>query len=205
MTTDITPGSPEWLALLTASRFHRVLGGPGAWESLAREMRAPADSRGGSAATEHGIRNEPRALALYSLETGRETRKPGFRFLPGSRRIGASVDFIADDGRIGEIKCPVKLAIHLMHRQGVVAEAYWWQMQGGLWVWEEENCDFVSFFEGLSPDEELAIVPISRDSRAIDKLRDACFAFLDWFDNGGGAGTPFDFLNPGASGLPKLF
>jgi hypothetical protein len=205
MTPDITPGSPEWLALLTASRIHRVIGGRGAWESLAREMRATDKRRGGSKATAHGIANEPRALALYSLETGRQVMKPGFRFLAGSRRIGASVDGITDHAHVLEVKCPVVLGTHLLHRQGVIAEAYWWQVQCGLWVWEEEHADFISFFECLSPDEELAIVPLTRDDRAIAKLSDASFAFLDWFDAGGGTGTPHDFLNPGASGLPKLF
>lgn len=201
---DMTPGSAEWTRRLTASRFGRLFGGPGSWRSLRREMLAPPRT-GGSAATEHGKENEPRALALYEILTGRCVERPGFRQLGVDPRIGCTVDARTTCPRLVEVKCPVVYAKHALARQGIYDQDYHWQMIGGLWIWEDDVCDFVSFNEQAPPGEDLAIVPVHRDERAIARLRDTAFRFLDWFETADDDTPTHDFIQPGAAGVPKLF
>jgi len=174
---DVSPGSAEWTRRLTASRVYRLFGGPSAWQALRRDMTSPP-AEFSSMSTAHGIENEPRARALYEIETGYTVRMPGFLTLPGDERIGATVDGLVDPDGMIEIKCPVVEARHHLARQGVHDEAYYWQMQHGMWVTGRQWCDFVSFMPDIRPDEAIAIVRMTRDCAALVKLEKVAREFL---------------------------
>lgn len=208
----MTPGSAAWLQRLTASRFGRVMRGRPSWPSLRREMlsaEAGAPNRGaGVPSLEHGRENESRACALYSIRTGRALMSPGFRLAPRHSRVGATVDRLTDCGRVLEVKCPVRVDRHLSAAAGVYDVEYWWQLQGGLWVWEADEGDFVSFSEDplVDIDEQLIIIPVARDDDAIAKLEREILAFWEWFDGPTAEEAPVhDFVKPGAARAPKLF
>lgn len=202
-TDDVTPGSAAWTARLTASRFWRLFGGPASWVALRRDMESPPKPFT-AAATSHGVDNEPRARMLYELETGNTVTIPKFRTLATNDRIGASVDGLVNHDGIVEIKCPVDISRHLLARQGIYDWKYHWQMVGGMWVWEREWADFISFYPESPSEEWLAVIRVPRQDADVKKLSDTANWFLDWSRTT--SQTPVhDFVTPGATGLPKLF
>ena len=159
-------GSPEWLRLRmakpTASEFDRIIT-PKKWEltkggtcrayliemltELILDM--PLD-RATTAAMDHGHDWEPKARAAYEMMRGVDVALCGF-CANDAGTIGASPDgFVGDDGSV-EIKCPEKPEIHCgyMIDPMSLAEKYFVQTQGQLFVTGRKWTDLVSYFGGM--------------------------------------------------------
>lgn len=203
--SEIIVGSPEWTRRLTCSRFPDLMLGPGSWPRLKRDMINPPKPFT-SAPTDHGNENEPRAVALYEIETGYTCVRAKFRTLAGDDRIGGTADrLILGHKAAIEVKCPFTKSPHLLAGQGIISEGYRWQCVGYQMVYELDWLDFVSFDPSEPVESSLFVIRLHRDDTAIAKLREACSKFWDWFDKAEDERPVHDFLVPGASGVPKLF
>ena len=176
----MTPqGYQEWRAsragLVTASQFKRVMDAktPRAWRTLLADIRSDlaAVEQGifteqSAPALEWGKLHERKALAIYSLETGRDHEPAPFLRLEGAP-IGASCDaFVGVDG-LAEAKCPYSMdGFDRYVRDGVGSVK--WQALGQLWVSDRDWCDVVIFDPRRAEYDQLHIVRLDRSDYAAD-------------------------------------
>lgn len=127
---------------------------------------------------QRGTELEPKARAVYLLETGSDVSETGLIPHPHIANSGASPDGLVDSDGLLEIKCP-NTATHidfLLHRQP--KREYILQMQwqmactGRLW------CDFVSYDDRLPEPHAYACIRIMRDPETIEHLEQAAADFL---------------------------
>ena len=127
---------------------------------------------------QRGTELEPKARAVYLLETGSDVSETGLIPHPSIANSGASPDGLVDSDGLLEIKCP-NTATHidfLLHRQP--KREYILQMQwqmactGRLW------CDFVSYDDRLPEPHAYACIRIMRDPETIERLEQAATDFL---------------------------
>ena len=127
---------------------------------------------------QRGTELEPKARAVYLLETGSDVSETGLILHPIIANSGASPDGLVDSDGLLEIKCP-NTATHidfLLHRQP--KREYILQMQwqmactGRLW------CDFVSYDDRLPEPHAYACIRIMRDPDTIERLEQAAADFL---------------------------
>ena len=127
---------------------------------------------------QRGTELEPKARAVYLLETGSDVSETGLIPHPHIANSGASPDGLVDSDGLLEIKCP-NTATHidfLLHRQP--KREYILQMQwqmactGRLW------CDFVSYDDRLPEPHAYACIRIMRDPETIERLEQAAADFL---------------------------
>lgn len=94
---------------------------------------------------DHGMEYEHVARIAFKAESGLPVMKVGFAIHPELDYSGASVDALAGDRAIVEIKCP-QIETHLDYREaGIVPPEYEHQCQWGMEVCQRESCYFVSF------------------------------------------------------------
>lgn len=131
----------------------------------------------------HGKNTEAAAREWWSLETG-EFAPPAFLVHDTCDHIFASLDGYVDPvetGQIGralEVKCPKEPGEHRKAKEGQVPERYYAQVQHNLVVSNVPVLDFVSFYQG-----EGIIIPVQRDEKFIDQLREAEETFWGWVQN----------------------
>lgn len=183
---NVEQGTPEWFRLRmgvpTASRFGEVYtatGKPSASSesymySLLAEIRAnePAESFT-SEAMERGTMLEPEAVTAYELMKDRSMETIGF-VTNDAGTIGCSPD------RMGlEVKCPA-LKTHLKYLiDGKCPTKYIPQVQGCIWLCEQDQWDFMSYH----PDERPLIVTVKRDENYIAGLSKHLNEFIDKLTN----------------------
>lgn len=182
--------TPEWFAKragkLTGSRFKDVMAGK---TTIARKKLIyglamerisgkclPTYQNGNML---RGTELEGAAREAYEMENLVAVREIDFMVHPEYDFIGVSPDGLVGDSGLVEIKVPAedsphKHAEHLLY--GAYAKEYQWQIQGQLWVTERQYCDVVSYWPeaaeyGLPV---LAVTPVARDEKAIEKLAAAC-------------------------------
>ena len=170
---NVEQGTPEWFRLRmgvpTASRFGEVYTATGKASASAENYmysllaeivsNEPGESFS-NAATEWGHEMEPRAVSAYEMLEGRSMEVIGF--------------VTNDDGTIGcspdrmnlEIKCP-SLKTHLKYLvDGKVPTKYIPQVQGCIWLCEQDHWDFMSYH----PDAKPLIIRVERDDDYITEL-----------------------------------
>lgn len=179
----------EWFAArcgkVTASRMKDIIAksDTAAYRNYQAEIISerlsgrPAESYS-SREMQRGTELEPKARAVYILETGSDVTETGLIPHPHIANSGASPDGLVDSDGLLEIKCP-NTATHidfLLHRQP--KREYILQMQwqmactGRLW------CDFVSYDDRLPEPHAYACIRIMRDPETIGRLEQAAADFL---------------------------
>lgn len=179
----------EWFAArcgkVTASRMKDIIAksDTAAYRNYQAEIISerlsgrPAESYS-SREMQRGTELEPKARAVYLLETGSDVSETGLIPHPSIANSGASPDGLVDSDGLLEIKCP-NTATHidfLLHRQP--KREYILQMQwqmactGRLW------CDFVSYDDRLPEPHAYACIRIMRDPETIKRLEQAAADFL---------------------------
>ena len=179
----------EWFAArcgkVTASRMKDIIAksDTAAYRNYQAEIISerlsgrPAESYS-SREMQRGTELEPKARAVYILETGSDVSETGLIPHPHIANSGASPDGLVDSDGLLEIKCP-NTATHidfLLHRQP--KREYILQMQwqmactGRLW------CDFVSYDDRLPEPHAYACIRIMRDPETIERLEQAAAGCL---------------------------
>jgi len=183
---DVEQGTPEWFRLRmgvpTASRFGEVYTATGKASasaenymySLLAEIRAnePAESFT-SEAMERGTMLEPEAVTAYEMMKDRSMGVIGF-VTNDAKTVGCSPD------RMGlEVKCPA-LKTHLKYLiDGKCPTKYIPQVQGCIWLCEQDQWDFMSYHPGERP----LIVTVKRDDNYIAGLSKHLNEFIDKLTN----------------------
>lgn len=128
-------------------------------------------------ALEHGVENEPYAIALYEQSTGRKVSSVGFVPLKGYEEYsGGSPDGIIDEGKgIIEVKCPYNSAYHIWSvvNKGIRPKThskYYTQMQLNMLCTGAEYCDFISFDPRVKDSLKIVVVRYEKDYEFIAKI-----------------------------------
>lgn len=176
----------------TASRFHDVLATVKAGEAAGRRnyrwqlvserlTGIPADSYQ-NAAMQWGSEQEESARIAYEIKTGESVSEVGFILHPKVALVGASPDGLI--GRRGlEIKCPHQSVIHVQTLSGGMPSEHMAQVQGGMWVCELDEWEFVSFDPRMPEKLQLYVERVKRDDAYIAKLSDQVGIFLAEVEN----------------------
>lgn len=183
--------SDEWFAArcgkATASNFHKVLATVKSGEAADRRNyraqlvceRLTGKHEPGytNAAMQHGVENEPFALAAYIALTGVYVDEVGF-IEHESLMAGASPDgLIGMDGGL-EIKCPTK-AVHLDTLKTQEMPAFHRaQVQGCMWITGRKWWDFVSYHPDFPEHLQMFKCRVMRDESYIANLEAEVKAFL---------------------------
>lgn len=131
-----------------------------------------------SGPTDWGKEHEESARFLYALHTMRDVKKAPFRAAKDLPYVGGTMD--GKIGKVGgiEIKCPKDSSKHAFHAAEHYEE-YKYQVQGYIWAYDLEWCDFVSY-DPRAPirpvNMQLRIQRIEPDAGIIDALKERCTA-----------------------------
>ncbi len=129
---------------------------------------------------ERGNILEPYARDAYLLETGHEVKEVGLGYLNALKRISASPDAIGIDRGL-EIKCQMPKNHLATIINGTIPKDFTDQMQGGMWVFEKERWDYVSFCPEFKP-QPLFIMSLYRDEEVIKRLEGSCLKGVEEID-----------------------
>lgn len=206
-------GSYEWfkvrLGKITGSEMRRVMGGPRAWASYARQLREEAallvriengeaielGNTFDNAAMAWGHEWEPRARAEYAFLNDVDVKRAGFKIHPVYPFIGCSVDgdifneTDLDDGLpaqkildgIAEIKCPYSEAVHLSTlAAGRVPDEHYPQIHTGIWVADVDWAAFISYDPRRDTARKLFQRIVQRDQQYIRRMEERCLEFWDF-------------------------
>lgn len=196
-----TQGSEDWhaerLGKVTASRIADVMMNPTTAgyqnyraQLVCERLTQTPTKAFTSAAMQHGTDTEPRARAMYELETGLEVREVGFVPHPTLEMTGASPDGLVDspsnphmdDNGLVEIKCP-QPAKHIKNLTGAnIDRNYMLQMQWQMVCTERSWCDFVSFCPSLPPEMQIFIQRVQMDLSLCQDIEEAVQDFLKGVD-----------------------
>ncbi len=212
------------LAKITGSNMTRVMGGPRAWSSYARQIReemvilerieAGEEIELGSdfdtEATSWGRKWEPAALAEHSFRQDCDVDVVGFVTHPKYPFIGCSVDgkVYKDGGLLGtvEVKCPYSESIHLHTLScGVVPGGHIPQIQSGTWIMHVDRAHFVSFDPRRDLSRRYFFKEIKRDDEYIALMEARCLEFWDFVNS---KNTEISRIKSGVSSsgtIPQLF
>ena len=147
-------------------------------ELLCERLTGQREEKFINASMQRGIDLEPKARAVYEIETGEWVEEVGFIPHPTIAMSGASPDgLISDDGLI-EIKCPNTTAhIEFLQTQKPKQE-YICQMQWQMACTGRKWCDFVSYDDRLPENLVYCSVHIPRDDDFIQSLEQEVEKFL---------------------------
>ena len=146
-------------------------------------------------ATRWGTDNEPLAIKAFATATGFGIHETGFVCSKELSDVGATPDVIFTDSHgvraLAQIKCPFNNSYHSKYREKILdcgtlrktKSAYFWQMQGEMWVTDTPYSYFVSFDKRYSMDERLHYVKISRDDTAICVLKERLIKSIELRDD----------------------
>lgn len=123
-----------------------------------------------SKATEWGNEHEPLARMRYEAATGEFCDEVGFVRHPSYLQIGASPDGLIKPRKGYESKCPYNPTVHLNTLLNGMPDEHMAQVQGGMWVCDCDEWDFVSFNPSFPESMQLYIQTIKRDQAFIDDM-----------------------------------
>ncbi|MBN8683948.1 MAG: YqaJ viral recombinase family protein [Chitinophagales bacterium] len=141
--------------------------------------------RADSEPTRWGLRYESMAIQVFSERTNFQTKELGFVIHPLISSVGATpdtqvIDFECLDKLIlAQIKCPYSSEYHKDYLNKIYdttslkkkKSAFFWQMQGEMWITNADYSYFVSFDPRLlGRNECLHFVKILRDESAINEI-----------------------------------
>lgn len=135
-------------------------------------------------ATRWGMRHEEMALKEFEYASGFLAKETGFVLHPRFPEAGATPDAIIIEEKISpelilaQVKCPYSQKNHLKY-SGKIGDAktlkkcrsaYFWQMQGEIWVTGASYSYFVSFDPRQFGKKRLHYAKIEQDQNAIDQF-----------------------------------
>ena len=189
----IVQGSDEWrqarLGKLTASRvadaLARTKSGWGASRKTYRtqlvlERRTGIAAEGyTNRAMQWGTDTEPRARAVYALETLEDVVEVGFVDHPTIPMSGCSPDGLVGADGLVELKCP-ESHTHLEYILGIepIPAKYLAQMQWQMACTGRKWCDYVSFDPRMRDDEQYEVERIMRNDAIIEEMEKQVREFL---------------------------
>lgn len=204
--------SEEWFqercGRLTASRFQIFM--EGSVQAKNTELRRIWLERTTNEPTkgvstppmEWGKRNEPRAIARYSLKYDVEIKRVGFLKHRQYNFIGCSPDFLLSRDGGGEVKCPYNESVHLSYLHHGMPFDYKWQVHGVMWVCELAWMDFISYDPRRLPPDDLMVQRIHREDDDIDRLEKG---LLDFWDRVMSMSLYQEQEQAMSEGIPELF
>lgn len=184
--------SEEWFAArlgkVTGSRVSDIMArtksGPAASrqnymaELICQRLTGKMEERFTTAAMQRGVDIEPKARAIYMLETGEIVAETGLVIHPDIPDFGASPDgLVGLDGLI-EIKCPNTWTHIETLRSGKPKKEYFVQMQAQMACTDRQWCDFISYDDRLPEDMAYFCKRINRDDDFIAEMLEEINAFL---------------------------
>lgn len=190
---DLEQGSAEWLAIrmgiVTMSNIGALLvngkceAGFGAdamtymntliGERITQEI---ADPFTGNRHTERGHELEPKARALYEMQTDLSCEQVAIILNHG---CGYSPDSLVGDNGLNEIKTKLpKYQVELI-LSGEVPKEHLTQCQGGLWISGREWIDFISYWPGMP----LFVKRLHRDEAMISKMEERVKTFYELLED----------------------
>lgn len=190
---DLEQGSPEWLAIRTGIVTMSNIGallvngkgeeGFGAdamtymntliGERITQEI---ADPFTGNRHTERGHELEPKARALYEMQTDLSCEQVAIILNHG---CGYSPDSLVGDNGLNEIKTKLpKYQVELI-LSGEVPKEHLAQCQGGLWISGREWIDFISYWPGMP----LFVKRLHRDEAMISKMEERVKTFYELLED----------------------
>ena len=129
-----------------------------------------------------GIEREPLAVRAYEMEkfVTVEGREPRLRQVhPVYEYISGECDgLVGKDGMI-EVKCPKEINHFKNLLDGAQIEQYKWQIQGYMWIYGRDWCDFVSYHPNFPDHLQLSVNRVVRDDEMIEELSARCVAFWE--------------------------
>ncbi|MGC0155551.1 lambda exonuclease family protein [Chromobacterium vaccinii] len=184
--------SEEWFAArlgkVTGSRVSDIMArtksGPAASrqnymaELICQRLTGKMEERFTTAAMQRGVDIEPKARAIYMLETGEIVAETGLVIHRDIPDFGASPDgLVGLDGLI-EIKCPNTWTHIETLRSGKPKKEYFIQMQAQMACTSRQWCDFISYDDRLPEDMAYFCKRITRDDDFIAEMLGEVNAFL---------------------------
>lgn len=178
---DVEQGGEEWKKLRTgipsASRFKDVMAkGQGATrrkyliEKASEILTGEMPEQYVNDHMKRGIEQEPQARAMYEAfeDVGVETTGLA---LTDDRTACASPDGLVGENGLIEIKSVIPTVHIETILSGKMPTGHNAQVQGNLWIWEREWCDFISFSPTVI-DNPVQVYRVYRDEEYIGKLSD---------------------------------
>ena len=172
-------------ATLSPSQFSRIMAVKGlgkdaetySIELVHQLLGVPKDDFT-SYAMQWGVDNEPFAVQKYEQMNLVEVKRNVRQYHPEYDFISGEVDGLVGDDGIIEIKCPSS-ANHLKNLfYGEQLENYKYQIQGYLWIFGREWCDFISYDPRFKEEKHaISIHAVERDQAMIDLIEERCLEF----------------------------
>ena len=199
-------GSREWfiarLGRATASEFHRVMGGPRAWQSYAKQLRFERTLLHKVAVGEQvelpavvdvqamawGQHWEPMARAEFAWRRQVDVQTPEFRVHSKLPWVGCSLDAVFFDHASyqqgAEIKCLFRQDNHLRICAAGMPDDYKAQVQGEIWVYDFDGLWFVSFDPRRQGEQRYYEQWVPRDAGYVKQLDQRVREFLTFVESG---------------------
>lgn len=147
-------------------------------ELICQRLTGRQEERFTTAAMQRGTDLEPKARAMYMLETGEIVLETGLVLHPDIPDFGASPDgLVGDDGLI-EIKCPNTWTHIETLKSGEPKREYFIQMQAQMACTGRQWCDFISYDDRLPDDLAYFQTRINRDDAFIADMLSEIRVFL---------------------------
>ncbi len=120
-----------------------------------------------SKATDWGNQHEALARMKYEAKTKAFCTEVGFIRHPKHLQVGCSPDGLIGKRKGYESKCPFTPTVHLDTLMNGMPEEHIAQVQGGMWICDCDEWDFVSFHPAFPEGMQLYIETIKRDDAFI--------------------------------------
>ena len=130
-------------------------------------------------ATEWGKQHEPLARMAYEEATGAFCSQVGFIRHYKHIQIGCSPDGLIGNRKGYESKCPLTPTVHLNTLLNGMPDEHMEQVQGGMWVCDCDEWDFVSFHPLFQAPMQLYIETIKRDDIFIADMEKKVLSAVD--------------------------
>jgi hypothetical protein len=190
---DLEQGSAEWLeirmGIVTMSNMSALLVNGKGEEGFGAEAftymntligeritQEIADPFTGNRHTERGHELEPKARALYEMQTDHSCEQVAIILNHG---CGYSPDSLVGADGLNEIKTKLpKYQVELI-LSGEVPKEHLAQCQGGLWISGREWIDFISYWPGMP----LFVKRLHRDEAMIRKMAERAKTFYELLED----------------------
>ena len=186
---DVEQGSEEWLRLklsiISASEFKRAISKGQTFKNyLVEKVTGAILDKVEVIELENfdwGHEQEESARTLYEFIKGDRVDLAGIGVLDDSGYIGASPDGLVGTSGCIEVKSPAASKKHVEAMLYGMPSEHKPQIQGVMWVWEREWCDFISY-DPRFPTKEIYIERVHRDDKYINdvlepKVNEAALTF----------------------------
>lgn len=123
---------------------------------------------------------EPYAMDAYREHTGFEVREVGLGYLNSDKRISCSPDALGESHGV-EVKCQNPKNHLATIVRGFEPKQFIPQMQGGLWIFDFEFWDYVSFCPEF-PEQPIFVHRLYRDEEMIKQIEESALRGVEEID-----------------------